>query len=146
MGLRAFNHSVNVLAFTENNQIFAATYAWFTQVGYEEVMGLLGSQSITANHIKKGQIVGISACSKQLKELAIKIGETHSNEVKKLDESEYSKEGTAILLNDAKVQMVCEVKDILHLESIEDDYLVYFKVKSFKTDSTKEFLNVCDID
>ena len=42
MKFRPFNHTVSILAFKKDKDIYAATYAWFSQVGEEEVIGLLG--------------------------------------------------------------------------------------------------------
>ena len=84
MKFRPFNQTVSILAFKKEKEIYAATYAWFTQVGESEVVGLLGEQSVTTHNLKVGDYCGISVCSKEQKDVALYIGDTHSNEVDKL--------------------------------------------------------------
>jgi flavin reductase (DIM6/NTAB) family NADH-FMN oxidoreductase RutF len=146
MNLRAFNHTVNLVGFQKNNQNYVATYAWMMQCGYEEIMGLFGSQSVTAHAIKVGDIVGVNACSKSMKAIASQIGESHSNEKDKLNGVTYSVEDGAILFPQSKVSMVCEVKEIYHLPGIEEDFLVYLKVIKVTENSSADFLLMSDMD
>lgn len=146
MSLNAFNHTVNILAYQKNNKNYVATYAWFTQVGYSEVMGLLGCQSVTANNLKVGDIVGLCACSKEMKEFATFAGDTHSNEVDKLANVNYKLDNSCITFPDAKVTMKLEVKEILHLEGIKEDHLVYFKVLEYHVNDDYDFLMMSDLD
>ena len=84
MKIRPFNHTVSILAFKKEKEIYAATYAWFMQVGEEQIIGLLGEQSVTTKNLKVGDYCGISVCSKEQKDVALYIGDTHSDEVDKL--------------------------------------------------------------
>lgn len=144
MNKSIFNHCVSVIAYSKDNQIFAGTYAWMMQVGYEEIIGLLGSQSQTGNNIEKGDIIGVNVCSKEQKEIATAIGNTHSKETNKLQNIAYKTIGNAILLDNSKATLVCEVIDIMHLKNIEDDNLIYMKVKKMDEDDNKDYLTMAD--
>lgn len=146
MKFRPFNQTVSILAFKKEKEIYAATYAWFTQVGEEEVVGLLGEQSITTHNLKVGDFCGISVCSKEQKDVALYIGDTHSNEVDKLLGLPYFVDSTgAITLKVSKVTMIAKVVDIIHLQGIEADSLVYFKVVEYHDNEKLEHLNMSDI-
>ena len=75
--------------------------------------------------------------AKNKKNVAIKLGDNHSNEINKLEGVSYYMDGSAILINNSKNEIVCEVIDVLHLEGIEEDYLVYFKVLRHKENDSK---------
>ena len=64
MKFRPFNQTISILSFKKGKEIYAATYAWFTQVGENEVVGLWGEQSVTTHNLKVGDYCGISVCSK----------------------------------------------------------------------------------
>lgn len=132
MKFRPFNQTVNILAFKKGKDIFAATYAWFTQAGEEQIIGILGEQSVTTHNIQIGDFCGISVCSKEQKEIARYIGDTHSNEVDKLLGLPYFVDATgAITLKGSRMTMIVEIVDIIHLKGIEADSLVYFKVHEY---------------
>lgn len=59
------------------------------------------------------------------------LGYTHSDEVDKFENLDYTIEGSAILINGASLTMIVEVIDVLHLPGIEEDNLVYGIVKSY---------------
>ena len=146
MKFRPFNQSVSIFAFKKDKDIYAATYAWFTQVGEEQVIGLLGEQSITTANLKIGDYCGISVCSKEQKEIAVYIGDTHSNEVDKLLGLPYFVDATgAITLKGSKATMIAKVVDIIHLKEIEDDSLVYFKVIEYHENEKLQHLLTSDI-
>lgn len=143
------NQGVNVVAFEKGNIKFAATIAWSTQVDYDKILLLMGSQSDTGNSIEKGQIIGVSALTKNQIEISEKIGENHSKTTDKLTGINYIEEKvnghqeTAITIVDAVNQMVVEVIDVIHLQEIEEDSLIYGRVlKANNTD--KEFLSMSD--
>ncbi len=144
MNKSVFNHCVSIIAYSKDHQIFAGTYAWMMQVGYEEIIGLLGSQSQTGNNIKKGDIIGVNVCSKEQKEIATVIGNTHSKETNKLQNISYKTIGNAILLDNSKANLVCEVIDIIHLKNIEDDNLIYMKIQKMDEDDNKDYLTMAD--
>jgi flavin reductase (DIM6/NTAB) family NADH-FMN oxidoreductase RutF len=146
MKFRPFNQTVSILAFKKEKEIYAATYAWFTQVGESEVVGLLGEQSITTHNLKVGDYCGISVCSKEQLDVALYIGDTHSNEVDKLLGLPYFVDATgAITLKNSKVTMILKVIDIIHLKDIEADSLVYFKIVEYKENSKLEHLLTSDV-
>jgi flavin reductase (DIM6/NTAB) family NADH-FMN oxidoreductase RutF len=59
------------------------------------------------------------------------LGSNHSDEVDKFENLNYTLMDSAILINDASVNMVVEVIDVLHLAGIEEDNLVYGLIKSY---------------
>ena len=69
------------------------------------------------------------------------LGNNHSDEVDKFKNLDYTLKDSAILINNASVNMVVEVIDILHLPGIEEDSLVYGLIKSY-TKSDEEMLTV----
>ena len=138
--LRAFNHTVNVVAYNKDNKNYAATIAWGMQVDYDKVILLMGSQSVTGNNIKKDDIIGVSALNKDQISTANQLGDNHSNEVDKLNGILVNTEGSAITIKDASREMIVKVIDVLHLEKIEEDNLIYGEVISFK-ENNDSFLN-----
>ena len=146
MSLRAYNHTVSIITKKEESKIFACTIAWMCQVGYEEVIGLIGEQSSTGKRLKKGDKVAINVCSKQMKDFASFVGSTSSQEVDKFASYPYYQKDDFITLKESKVIMLCQVKDILHLEGIEDDNLVYFKVEEYQVNADADYLLMSDMD
>lgn len=59
------------------------------------------------------------------------LGSNHSDEVDKFKDIDYSLIDSAILINNASVNMVVEIIDVLHLAGIEEDNLVYGVIKSY---------------
>lgn len=146
MGLRAFNSSVTIIAFHKEGKKFGMTCAWCSQVGYHEIACLIGEQSITGKKIAIGDIIGVSALAPGQEEVASFFGDHHSNEVDKFAHFDYQTIDNAILINGSKMQMKCQVIDILHLKGIEEDHFVYAKVLDYKEDETKSFLTMEDYD
>lgn len=146
MSLRAYNHSVSIITKKEDYKIFACTIAWMCQVGYEEVIGLIGEQSCTGKILKKGDKVTVNVCCKEMKDFASFVGSTSSLEVNKFASYPYIEEDGFITLEKSKVIMLCEVKDILHLEGIKDDNLVYFKVLKYQVNEKADYLLMSDMD
>ena len=146
MKYRPFNQTISILSFKKGKDIFAATYAWFMQVGEEQICGLLGEQSVTTHNIEIGDYVGLSVCSKEQLDVALYIGDTHSNEVDKLLGLPYFVDATgAITLKNSKVTMILKVIDIIHLKDIEADSLVYFKIVEYKENPKLEHLLTSDV-
>ena len=90
-----------------------------------------GTQSVTGKNIAKGDVIGVSVLSTKQKDVVKALGYTHSDEVDKFENLDYTIEGSAILINDASLTMIVEVIDVLHLPGIEEDNLVYGIVKSY---------------
>lgn len=128
MGFTAFNYGANVIAFEKENRKYAMTCAWAMQVDYDKILCLLGSQSVSGKAIKKGDIIGVSVLSNLQEAVAFKLGENHSDEVNKLEGIDYIFDDSAILIGGSSKTMKVEVIDVLHLEGIEEDNLVYGKV------------------
>lgn len=144
MAFMAFNHGVNVVGLVKNSQNYCMTCAWAMQVDYDKVMLLIGQQSVTGQKIMPGDIIGVSALSKYQREIALKLGDEHSNEVDKLEGIQYmEKDGAIFILNAARLMKV-EVIEILHPRGIEGDNLVYGKIVE-KIETIFPFLNMSDI-
>lgn len=140
MSLIAFRSGANVLAYEKNNIKYGMVCAWATMVDYSSVAMLVGSQSVTGNNLKVGDIVGISALSSDQKNISDLIGSSHSNEEDKFKNIKYHRKNQAILIDEAKVNLYCEVTKILHLDENSDDNFIVFKVIEHKCDDNKEFL------
>lgn len=63
------------------------------------------------------------------------LGNNHSDEVDKFENLDYTMKDSAILINNSSINMVVEVIDILHLDGIEEDKLVYGQIKSYTRNS-----------
>jgi flavin reductase (DIM6/NTAB) family NADH-FMN oxidoreductase RutF len=129
MELRAFNYGANAVCYDKNGHRYGMICAWATQVDYDKVVMLLGAQS------------GVSVLSSRQKDVMDVLGSDHSDEVDKFASLDFSMEDTAILINDASINMVVEVIDILHLPGIEEDNLIYGLIKSY-TKSDKPMLTI----
>ena len=123
-----FDYSVSVIAYKKEDQNFGMTCAWFMPADYDKLLCLLGTQSVTGHNIKKGDIIGVSILGSNQGDIANKIGDKHSNEVDKFIDVDYEIKDTAILINSAPRKMICKVIDVLHLEGIEADNLIYLNI------------------
>ena len=141
---KIIDHGVQVIAYIKDNKKYAMTCAWSMLCDYDKILMLLGSQSITGNNLAKGDIVGFSALSVKQSSEAFKIGEGHSSECNKLDGIDINIDGSAITIKDASCECVCKVKDILHLEGIEKDNLVYLEIIKCN-DNNDDFLHMSDL-
>ena len=128
MGFRAVDHSVTVIAYEKQGKKFAMTCAWAMMVDYDKLLCLIGSQSITGKNICKNDFIGVSALNKKQKDIAERLGDSHSNENDKLKGLEVEHNDTAIIIKRASRQMICRVIDIIHLPGIEEDNLVYLQI------------------
>jgi len=126
----AFNYSVNAVCFQKNEHKYGMICAWATQVNFDKVLLLLGGQSITGKNISKGDIIGVSVLATKQENVRDTLGNNHSDAVDKFENLDYTLNESAILINNASIQMVVEVIDVIHLEGIEEDNLVYGVVKS----------------
>ena len=140
---KIIDHGVHVIAYIKDNKKYAMTCAWSMLCDYDKILMLLGSQSITGKNLAKGDIVGFSALSVKQMDEAVKIGDKHSDNVDKLNGIKINILDSAITIADASSESVCVVEDILHLNGIENDNLVYLKIKSCK-DNNDEFLHMSD--
>ena len=144
MSFQAFNHSVNVIAFIKGDKMYGMTCAWAMQVDYDKVLMLLGSQSTTGKALEKGDLVGVSALSKDQIDVALKLGDNHSDQINKFDGVETIIDGSIVLIKGSTRMMKAKVIDVLHLEGIEVDNLVYLELIDTK-ENKNDFLNMSDI-
>lgn len=144
--LHAFEMGANVVTSYKNKQFCAMTCAWAMMVDYDKILMLLGAQSDTAKQIAKGDLVGVSALSSGQGLIANHFGSEHSLSFPKFNQHYLEKLDDVYVVKEAKVKMVCEVLDIIHLPGIEEDNLVYFKVKNFADDEAKSFLTYSELD
>ena len=144
MSFMAFNHSVSVVGFVRNNQKYCMTCAWAMQVDYDKVLMLLGAQSVTGNKILKGDMIGVSALSKYQRDIALQIGDGHSDEMDKLKGVQYQVSTDALyILNAARIMKV-RVLEVMHLKGIESDNLIYGQIVE-KIETVLPFLNMSDL-
>lgn len=137
MGFSAFNYGVNAVCYKKNGRKYGMVCSWATQVDYDKIVMLLGAQSVTGKNISKGDIIGVSVLSEFQEDVMNTLGSNHSDEVDKFENINYTLSDSAILINDASVNMVVEVIDVLHLEGIEEDNLVYGFVISYTQSDAK---------
>lgn len=133
MEIKAFNYGANAVCFMKNGHKYGMICAWATQVDYDKIVMLLGDQSVTGRNIVKGDVIGVSVLNIHQEEVKDILGNNHSDEVDKFESINYTINGSAILINNASVTMVLEVLDVLHLEGIEEDNLVYALIKFANT-------------
>ena len=138
MDLKAFRCGANVLAYVKDNKKYAMTCAWAMMSGYTQVMMLIGGQSETGNNISLGDIVGISALADGQEKIARIIGMNHSSKINKFENIKYHLEKEAILIDDAKVQMVAKVIKIVN---IGGDHLITFEVLNHKLRNDIDYLD-----
>jgi flavin reductase (DIM6/NTAB) family NADH-FMN oxidoreductase RutF len=137
--LTAFNYGANAVSFIKNERKYGMICAWAMQADYDKILMLLGTQSITGKNICKGDIIGVSALNENQQDIIKSLGENHSDDTDKFSNIKYTINDSAILIDGAINCMVVEVIDILHLEGIEQDNLVYGLVKSVVSNDSKKY-------
>jgi flavin reductase (DIM6/NTAB) family NADH-FMN oxidoreductase RutF len=110
------------------------------QADYDKILMLLGAQSVTGKNIRKGDIIGVSALNENQQDVVGALGDNHSDDTDKFKNVKFTIRDSAILINDASNCMIVEVLDVLHLEGIEEDNLIYGLVKSFVSNDSKKYL------
>ncbi len=138
--LEAFLMGANVITSYKNSKFRAMTCAWSMMCDYDKVMMLLGSTSDTGKSLVKGDLVGVSALAKGQDLIAKHFGENHSDSYPKFNQHYLEKYNDVYVVKEAKVKMKCEVLDVMHVEGMEADYLVYLKVLDYKQEDNKVFL------
>jgi flavin reductase (DIM6/NTAB) family NADH-FMN oxidoreductase RutF len=139
MKLSAFNYGANAVSFIKNEKKYGMICAWAMQADYNKLLMLLGAQSITGKNICKGDIIGVSALSENQQGVVDALGDNHSDDIDKFTDIKYTLKDSAILIDDASNCMIVEVLDVLHLDGIEEDNLVYGLVKSFVSNDSKKY-------
>lgn len=139
MNLSAFNYGANAISFIKNEKKYGMICAWSMQADFDKVLMLLGSQSVTGKNISKGDIIGVSALNENQQDVVDALGNSHSDAEDKFADIKHTVKDSAILIDDASNCMVVEVIDVLHLEGIEQDNLIYGLVKSYESNDTKKY-------
>jgi flavin reductase (DIM6/NTAB) family NADH-FMN oxidoreductase RutF len=139
MELSAFNYGANAVSFIKDEKKYGMICAWAMQADYDKILMLLGAQSITGKHILKGDIIGVSALGENQQNVIDALGSSHSGTADKFKDIRYTIDGSAILIDGASNCMVVEVLDVLHLEGIEKDNLIYGLVKSVVSSDSKKY-------
>lgn len=139
MKLNAFNYGANAVSFIKDGKKYGMICAWAMQADYDKILMLLGAQSVTGKNICKGDIIGVSALNENQKDIVDTLGDNHSDETDKFINIKYTIKDSAILIDDASNSMIVEVLDVLHLEGIEEDNLIYGLVKSFTSYDSKKY-------
>ena len=136
---------VNVVAYEKENKKYAMTCAWASQVDYDVIMVLIGSQSDTGNNLKVGDRVGVSALMKGQEDIALHFGEKHSLSFNKFEKYNLINENGALLVPNSHTRMVCEVLNILHPTNSPEDNMIELKVLKSEGDDNLELLSMADI-
>lgn len=145
MSLRAFRSGCNVIAYQKDDKKYGMTCAWSTMLDYTAIGMLIGSQSETGKHLSVGDIVGVSALAKGQRKEAVSLGNKHSPDEGKFEGISYKTKDSAILIENAKVQMICRVKQILYLFEGQKDRFVVLDVLDFARDKDKEYLSLEEV-
>lgn len=139
MKLSAFNYGANAVSFIKNEEKYGMICAWAMQADYDKILMLLGTQSITGKNIKKGDIIGVSALNENQEDVVVALGSSHSDESDKFKNINYTVKDSAILIDDASNCMIVEVLDVLHLNGIEEDNVIYGLVKSYVSNDSRKY-------
>lgn len=139
MKLSAFNYGANAVGFIKNEKKYGMICAWAMQADYDKILMLLGAQSITGKNICKGDIIGVSALNENQQDIVDALGDSHSDDTDKFMNIKYTVQDSALLIDDASNCMLVEVLDVLHLEGIEEDNLIYGLVKSYVSNDSKKY-------
>lgn len=139
MELSAFNYGANAVSYIKEGKKFGMICAWAMQADFDKILMLLGAQSITGKNIRKGDIIGVSALNQNQQNVVDALGSSHSDDTDKFADIKYTVKDSAILIDDASNCMVVEVLDVLHLNGIEEDNLIYGLVKSFVSNDSKKY-------
>lgn len=140
MGDRLFINGANVILKQDNDKLYGMTCAWASQVDYSKALLLIGSQSETGRNLKKGDLVSISGLASDQKDIAIKIGTNHSS-MGKFKDIDFDIFDGVKVIKGAKTYMKCKIIDIMHLERIEEDSLIYLDIIKFEDHLDKEFIS-----
>lgn len=144
MGFHAFLMGNNVIAYNKNGKRYGMVCAWASMIDYDHISMLLGSQSVTGRNLEIGGIVGVSALSKRQKDISLQIGGSHSDEEDKFKNIAIVEKNTAILVQNAKTQMICKVEKIMKLIDPDDNFVI-LKIEESSSDNNKEFLSLGEV-
>ncbi|MFA5481503.1 MAG: flavin reductase [Bacilli bacterium] len=145
MGLHAFLAGSNAVCYTKNNRKFGMICAWATMIDYDVIGLLIGEQSSTGKNLEVGMTIGVSALSAGQKDIALQLGNNHSDIVDKFVDLMIVQNGSAILIAQARSNMVCEVMKLYSLTPENNDIFVVAKVIDASEDHKKEFLSAEEV-
>jgi len=145
MSLHAFNAGCNIVGMQKNGVLYGMCCAWSQMIDYDRITLLIGSESVTGKVLEKGDIVGVSALASDQKEIALWMGDGHSDQIDKWHHFAFHNDGTALLVEGARVQMKCLVLAVHHLEGIEADAFVDLKVLNYMQREDQKFLSADDV-
>lgn len=146
MGFHAFQMGNNVLAYVKNGRKYGMTCAWATMVDSNMVLMLIGGQSDTGNNLEVGDVAGISSLAKGQKGISLALGSHHSSKDDKFATIDVSiVEDTAILIPEAKVQMVAKVVKIEPSPADANDHLIFFEILKHAVDKEVKFLDLSEV-
>lgn len=141
MNLRAFRVGANIVAFEKKNRCYGMCCAWAAMLDYDQIGMLLGSQSSTGKALEIGDVVGVSALSEGQQDIALRLGDGHSDQNDKFADVSFERNDSAILIPGAKVKMVCEVLGFWLPDEAASDRFVRMRVRSYETDDLLDFLD-----
>ncbi|MBQ9263270.1 MAG: flavin reductase [Clostridia bacterium] len=146
MEIKAIDHNVNIIALQKNGKNYGMCCAWCTQAAADKLICCVGPQSATGRAIEKGDIIGFSNLNKAQMPIAFRLGDinSHSSETDKLAGIDYTVDEGAVLINDARVVVKCQVIDILHLPGIEMENILYLQMADGK-ENGGEALHIADL-
>lgn len=145
MSLHAFNMGCNIVGIKKNDRLYGMCCAWAQMIDYDRITLLIGSQSATGKILKEGDIVGISSLSAGQDQIALQLGDKHSDKDDKWNGIVYETKDSAILIPKARVKMKCLVRAIHHLEGIEEDAFIDLKVLEYEQDEQLPFLSAYEV-
>lgn len=145
MSLHAFLAGANAVCFLKNNRKYAMICAWATMIDYDVIGLLIGEQSVTGKNLDVGMLIGVSALSKEQKKIAIILGNNHSDKIDKFADVPHEIDGSAILIKNAKNNLVVKVEKILKLNPDNRDLFVIVKFVKTKENNEKEFLEAEEV-
>lgn len=142
MSFSAFITGANHVGFVKHGKKYGMICAWAMQADYDKVLMLLGAQSVTGKQIEKGDILGVSALSIHQKHLFEVFGGHHSDTFDKYQSVNHTLKDSAIFIDGASNHMLIEVLDVLHLEGIEEDNLIYGRIKEAHEFDVKKCIEI----
>lgn len=143
MHFKTFDHGVNIISLKKNNQFYAMTCAWSTQIDDDKVMCLIGEQSVTNSKIEINDIIAISVLNIEQKDLSLLIGDTHSNEFNKLIDTIEIMD--VVGYKNSNRILKCQVIELIKINQECNDLAVIAKIIQSEELNNKPFLHMSDI-
>lgn len=138
-----FEQGANIIGIKKDIN-YVMTCAWAMQLDDDKICILLGSQSVTSRNINVGDVIGVNPLSSNQKDLALKIGDGHSNEINKLEGVKFHYDDKAILIDGAKVNIKAKVIDVLDPLKNGDKLIVCHIISLVKNEG--KYLDYQEID